>query len=223
MIMYKITLFDCNCPSCCSGVFSCYCDDIDKFEEEWTKLEEDEKVIERFRRSKAGEIVTDFYSDDPKLNIVQEDPEAEVFFESKIEMRQRKVKVYNAYDWETEIFADRYYFHIQYVKFMGEYLRLVKYKLYGVCQRDYLGVANYRKNTCFGNPVLIQHYENKDKKFSDSTDDFRNDTVESIIYYPLGIFDSFEELRAAYEIDRENPFSDEELDLLLTDIPGEAG
>lgn len=38
MIMYKITLFDCNCPSCSSGVFSCYCDDIDKFEEEWTKL-----------------------------------------------------------------------------------------------------------------------------------------------------------------------------------------
>lgn len=221
--MYKITLFDYNCPACWSGTFSCYCDDIDRFEEEWTRLEKDEERIERFRRSKAGEIVTDYYSDDPELNIVQEDPEAKVFYEKKIEMRQRKVKVYNSYNRESEIFADRYQFHIKYVKFQGKYLRLVRYKLYGVCQKDYFGFGNYRRNTCFGNPVLIEHYDNKKKRLSDNTEDFQNDTVESIIYYESGNFDTLEELQAAYETDRENFLSDEELNLLLADIPGEAG
>ena len=56
-MMYKITLYDRNMPSCTSGVYEIYCDDIDEFEKEWTKLETDKLRIERFRKSKAGEIV----------------------------------------------------------------------------------------------------------------------------------------------------------------------
>ena len=71
--MYKITLYDCNLPSCVSGVFSIYCDDIEKFEKDWIQLESDKERIERFRKSKQGEMVTDYYSDSPELNIVQRD------------------------------------------------------------------------------------------------------------------------------------------------------
>ena len=67
--MYKITLFDYNCASCTSGTASFYVDDIDIFEEKWSKLETSPERIERFRRSKNGEVVTDYYSDDEELNI----------------------------------------------------------------------------------------------------------------------------------------------------------
>ena len=75
--MYKITLFDYNCASCTSGTASFYVDDIDIFEEKWSKLETSPERIERFRRSKNGEVVTDYYSDDEELNIVQEDKAAD--------------------------------------------------------------------------------------------------------------------------------------------------
>ena len=76
--MYKITLFDYNCASCTSGTASFYVDDIDIFEEKWSKLETSPERIERFRHSKNGEVVTDYYSDDEELNIVQEDKAADL-------------------------------------------------------------------------------------------------------------------------------------------------
>ena len=85
-VMYKITLFDYNCPSCTSGVYEIYCDDIEEFEKEWTKLETDEFRIERFRKSKAGEMVTDYYSDALELNIVQKDETAELYYEKPVFM-----------------------------------------------------------------------------------------------------------------------------------------
>ena len=42
-----------------------------------------------YLRSKGGEIVTDYYSDDPELNIVQEDKSAEILFEKEIVFRNK--------------------------------------------------------------------------------------------------------------------------------------
>ena len=69
--MYKVTLFDGNTAPYISNTFSVYCDDIDEFEKNWSGMETDEMRKQRFRRSKQGEMVTDYYSDAPELNIVQ--------------------------------------------------------------------------------------------------------------------------------------------------------
>lgn len=45
-VLYKVILWDRNMPSCTSGAFTCFCEDIDAFEQEWIQLEEDEKTIE---------------------------------------------------------------------------------------------------------------------------------------------------------------------------------
>lgn len=69
--MYKISLYDYNCPSCTSGVAEFFADNINKFQEEWFKLEDDKDRKKRFLKSLNGEIITDYYSDSPELNIVR--------------------------------------------------------------------------------------------------------------------------------------------------------
>ena len=71
--MYKITLFDANCPSCTSGVIRYFTDNIQEFKDRWEQLETDEKTKERFNKSLNGEVITDYYSNAPELNIVQKD------------------------------------------------------------------------------------------------------------------------------------------------------
>lgn len=71
-MIYKITLFDANCPSCTSGTASFFTEDIDEFEhnyfsDENVESNQLEAQKQRYFRSKAGEIVTDYYSDDPEL------------------------------------------------------------------------------------------------------------------------------------------------------------
>ncbi len=218
--MYKITLFDYNCPSCTSGVYEIYCDDIEQFEKEWTELETDEMRIDRFRKSKAGEMVTDYYSDDPELNIVQKDETAKIFYKKTVVMCDKDVTVHNGYDWPSDLHIDKSEFHVRYVRLWDRLLRLVKYKLTGISQDDWLGDGNIDV-PCYGNPVLKNN-----RMFcgrSDNTADYSENTIESIVYFPLGSFETEEEMRADYNDMREDFFSAEELDVLLSDIPGDAG
>lgn len=69
--MYKITLFDNNGIGFVSGTFTCFTEDIEDFKNRWFLLEKDEKTKDRFLLSLNGEIVTDYYSDEAELNIVQ--------------------------------------------------------------------------------------------------------------------------------------------------------
>lgn len=217
--MYKITLYDCNLPSCVSGVFSIYCDDIEKFEKDWIQLESDKQRIERFRKSKQGEMVTDYYSDSPELNIVQRDATSEVYYEKTVIMTKKVIDVLNGYRWPVTLFIDKCEFKIRYGLVFGRYLRLVKFHLRGTCQ-DWDGEEK-RDVTCFGNAVL------KNMKtfrgLSRTTEPYSENTIESIAYHPLGSFDSEEDMLKDYNDTRDNFFTDEELSVLFADIPGEAG
>lgn len=218
--MYKITLFDNNLPSFFSGTISIYCDDIDEFEKEWVLLNNCPEEIEKFRRSKAGEIVTDYYSDDESLNIVQQDHQANTFFEKRIELSKRKVVVHNGFDFPMYVYFDKAYLWVRYVYFQGEYLRLVKYKLFGCYIESPILPGSYRAVPCWGNKILKRTIHSNSEEMKNN---FKNDTVESIAYYPLKILDSYEEMKQDYaELEHSFP-SEEEIDILLSDIPGDAG
>ena len=111
--MYKITLFDDNMPSCTSGTVSYYCDDIDKFEKEWIRLEQDESRIERFRRSKAGEMVTDYYCDIPELNIVQKEDMPRTFYERDVYIEDETITLRNGYGSETDYYIHKAHIHLR--------------------------------------------------------------------------------------------------------------
>ena len=69
--MYKITLYDYCCCPICDGTVSFFVDNLEDFEKNWKKClgDRDKERVERFERSKNGEIVVDYYSDDEELNI----------------------------------------------------------------------------------------------------------------------------------------------------------
>lgn len=202
-------------PSCCSGTFSVYCEDIDEFEKEWKKINNFQEQIERFGCSKAGEIITDYYSDDPKLNIVQQDCQAKIVCDKKVDLYEKEIIVHNGYGCPSYVYFARGSFEIKYVSFLKKFYKLVKYKLYGGCVKSIADKNLYFPVHCWGNKILKCSIS-EDNAMNKSQ--FKNDTVESIAYYPLTKTDTWEELK-----NMEASLTDEELDLLLCDIPGEAG
>ena len=218
--MYKVTLYDKNIGSCCSGTFSVFCEDIDKFEKEWIMLNPNKNQIKRFRRSKAGEIVTDYYSDNPELNIVQQDKDDKVLFEKKLKRKGRKAVVHNGYNWPMDVYFDHAIFDIKYIYFQGTYMRLVRYKLCGVYIGNSLFENRFDTVPCWGNEILKSSIHTEDGMNPNA---YANDTVESIAYYPMGTAESEEELKRLFDEDDRKFPNKRQLDRLLRDIPGEAG
>lgn len=105
--MYKVTLFDGNTAPYISNTFSVYCDDIDEFEKNWSEMETDEMRKQRFRRSKQGEMVTDYHSDAPELNIVQKDENAKTLIERTIIIRNQEVRLTNEYQHTASLFFEK--------------------------------------------------------------------------------------------------------------------
>ena len=219
--MYKVTLFDQNCPSCCSGTASFYCDNIDEFEREWIKYVRNESQLERFRRSKNGECVTDYYSDDPELDVVQFDGEAIIYHELEECFDDLELEIHNSYMWPAKYFFKKFIVSTRFAEFKGQFLELAKYRAEGTCMENWLGKKKYCKATCWGNSVL--NHEIAFWEDSDETEDYADDLIESFVYFKVRRFDTKEEMNKAFEERKENGYEYVELDRLMMDIPGEAG
>lgn len=220
--MYKITLFDYNCPSCTSMTVNFFCDNIDIFEEKWTKLERDEARIERFKQSKAGELVTDFYQTDcdEELNIVQEDKDAEILHEKHLTYHNKILKLINSYWCESKYPVRDIDVHIRYIKFQDEYIKTASFVAKGICTYSLFDDRKYSKVTCFGNPILSATYGKNSPPASNRRSDFDEDTVESFVYIPIKTFDTLKQMQHDFDSNR---LSTRQRCLLFHDIPGEAG
>ena len=218
--MYKITLFDYNCTTYTSGVAVYYTQDIEDFTEKWLKLEGDDNRKDRFMRSKNGEIVTDYYSDDPELNIVQKDDSCVIYHDKSIEIKDRWITLYNGYNWPSNLHFAELKVNIQYIKYHGEHLKIATYTAEGVCTENDFGLnedAKYHNTHCYGNPVLIN--DESGYQSSSNTNEFSN-TIEFIAYLCINTFNNLDELNDDYN---NKGISEEELQVLLSDIVGDAG
>ena len=225
--MFKITLYDNNCSPICDGVTRFFTDSIEDFENNWEPYASKEQ-LERFRRSKAGEIVTDYYSENPKLNIVQEDNKAEILFEKEIVFEDKQFTLLNAYGCESKIYAAKTVISYKGIKFLDEYYLIGKYQMYGVCENDiFKGDDDYITVRVWGNPVInvkVQEketwYEASDgrKFYSYKKEDFKEDYLETYCYVTVGCYTEKELFEAETVL-----ASDEMMICLLRDIPGEAG
>ena len=183
-------------------------------------METDEMRKQRFRRSKQGEMVTDYHSDAPELNIVQKDENAKTLIERTIIIRNQEVRLTNEYQHTASLFFEKGEFHIRYMKMWDQYISLVRYKLTGA-SRENIYIEGRQRVLCFGNPVLKVH--NVFKGYSDNISDFSRNTVESIAYYLFEVFETEEEMKKRAMSPEQGYFSEEDLDMLLSDIPGESG
>ena len=215
--MYKVTLWDMNIPSCCSGTISVYVDDINDFQNNWTKLERDEGARERFQRSLGGELVTDYYGTDhdEDLNIVQKDDNAVVFAEGSIEMNDKWFEILNGYNWPVKIHVDNADIGIRFVKYGNKFMKLGKFSLKGVC----MDFGGYRELTICGNPFFnYEQLAEYNRYVENKIEDFSNDSYESFVWYELAEYDSLEDIMA-----EELLITDDEFQLLFADLAGEAG
>jgi len=139
MNMYQIQLYDHNCSPICDGVIRFFTDDLAFFEKNWIPLMKgtDDARVKRYEKSKAGEIVTDYYSDDPKLNIVQEKNVDIIAERTYTETDVAKI-IQNVYGFSSTYHMDCITYHIRYVRNVSddELLKLCRYDITGICYDD---------------------------------------------------------------------------------------
>ena len=223
--LYKVTLGDMNAPSCCSGVVRVYTKNINHFKREWMQLEQDDAVKERFNKSLNGEIVTDYYSDSPDLNIVQFDSNCVIHSEKEHILRKKEVELFNSYECARTVIINTMYIKRMYVEYNGQFLRLEKFKIKGIAQYNTHCFSEEDKDKkytdirCYGNPFLKHNRANDKFYYSNNLADF-SDEIKSICYYCTDVFDSLEAMEEDMKL---NTVDDTALQIMLEDIPGEAG
>lgn len=133
--MYKITLYDQNCSPICDGTTFWFVEDLKGFEKRWLPLQCRINIdtVERYYQSKFGAIVTDYYSTDATLNIVQP-VECEILQEKEFEYTDKEVKLKNAYGCETKILFDKLKIVLRVQKCNEKYYLVGQYLGYG-CRR----------------------------------------------------------------------------------------
>lgn len=143
-MIYKITLFDANCPSCTSGTASFFTEDIDEFEhnyfsDENVESNQLEAQKQRYFRSKAGEIVTDYYSDAPELNIFQYAEYGTIEKRKTFHYKDKIFELHNGYLIPCPIYAAEAIVELAQIAFKknpdeeGEKYLVARYSLSGVC------------------------------------------------------------------------------------------
>lgn len=228
MLMYKVTLYDMNCSPVSDGVAIFFTEDINHFEQNWAPLcikTGDNERVERFLRSKKGEIVSDYYSDDSELNIVQEDPDAEVLYEKHFTLRDVTFFATNAYGWYQQYHVDHWDCVFRWIRFRKDFFCVFQYKAYGVCRID---GEKLRDVNCYGNPVLINTKEfvvefDRGIPIIDhplSYSDFAENSIETFCWLTGRCFITKEEVDADF---KSFGITEDVMDRMFWDVIGEAG
>lgn len=224
--MYQITLYDdCSNPIA-DGTVSYYVDSLEEFEEKWVPYAEKnmKERLKRYYRSKAGEIVTDYYSDSEKLNIVQQDEHAEILEEKSFEEKELDITLSNVYWCTTDFHIADLKYVIRKIKYNGKYLLVTKYDIKGIYRKKefpdgtgyYCDTAEFCGNAiCEVNLTPNFDCETMRNKYT-TADAFLEDTIKCFVWIPIAESEKEEELQI-----RRLPM--QELEWLLRDIPGEAG
>lgn len=230
--MYKIVLYDQCCSPICDGTTFWFVEDLEEFEKHWVPLaiKMNTSQVDRYYRSKFGEIITDYYSDDEDLNIVQK-VDSEVLEEKVFEYLDREVELINTYGCTSKILFNKLKIMLRVLR-CNEKLYLVgQYEGYGCCRTEpnynrwYDIEVKYQQMNFWGNPIAeyTKRYINwEDLNKTDAYKDFytndkdfyKDEQIKTFVWIPI------KEVDSSYKIEE---LSDDELTLLLRDIVGEAG
>lgn len=227
--MYKITLYDYNCSPIADGVTSFFVDEIEEFEKHWLEerfVEKERK--ERYLRSKNGEIVTDYHTNNEEYNIVQKD-KTMILSERQYLFFDKVYRLSNFYGDKSYIYAKHGTIQLRYIKFKNKYYLIGKYCLKGVCrEQDLIGVEN-RWVTCstYGNPIFKEKHTKIDiwtdregqRRRDYSTDKFEEDEIETYCWVTIGVYDK----KNDFNMENLKTLPDNMVEILMQDIPGEAG
>lgn len=226
--MYKLTFWDCNIQSCRSGTVSVFVDSLEEFEKCWipkmVKHKESESV-ERYFKSKKGELITDYYKtdNDEELNIVQEDRLAKVLRHRNYVRKNTSVNITNGYGYSLKYYFKELKLHIRYIKYNGGYYKVASFDATGGCYK----FDGYNQLKNWGNPFIqinndniYYHLSPADRK-NVSKVIYEKDRANLFVWRMLKQYNSLDDLlEDAKESKR---LTNDELDSLLSDLPGEEG
>lgn len=230
--MFKITLYDQNCSSICDGTAFWFVEDLEEFEKKWLPLQAriDVSTIERYYKSKFGEIITDYYSDDSSLNIVQS-VDCEILEEKEINYTDKEVELFNTYGCRTVVLFDRLKIKLMVVHSDNKYYLVGQYCGEG-CRRVgsfynvwYKTDVKYEQMNFYGN--LVAEYISRDINWDDwdkddaykyfytnDKDFYKHERVETFVWIPIKKVDKNYKISDITVVD---------LAVLMRDIVGEAG
>lgn len=202
--LYMIQLMDYNCPTCCSGVTQVFAEDIEQFAQNYQCAEKNKSRIERFLRSKEGEIVTDYYSDDPALNIVQK-LDVHDYGCVKISRQNVELRVLNGYGFEAEYFFEELVCMVRWIRIQDKFYKLVKPAGKKGLNKNFISINDsWVEIIIFGNPFWLSQEE----------------ILESYVWQVAEIFEEEEAMRA----DMKNEWlTKRQISNVFADLPGEAG
>ena len=81
-----------------------------------------------------GEVITDYYSDDENLNIVQMDSNSKVIDEVEYEKTNFDIDLYNAYNCSSKYYIFSLKYKLRKIAFKGDYYIIAKYKITGIAE-----------------------------------------------------------------------------------------
>lgn len=230
--MYKITLYDHNLSPICDGTAFWFVEDLSAFEEKWLPLqcEHDVSTVEKYYRSKFGEIISDWYSDIADLNIVQK-ADSKIISKLDYTYKNKEIVLENIYGFETKLEFDELKIKLRFLRYADDYFLVGQYHGKG-CKRSnptwnrwYNKEVKYSKMYFFGNPVATYkardiNWDDMDKDdcykdfYTNDKDFYKHDEVETFVWIPIKKVDE------QYKIKR---LTKEELAILMMDIVGESG
>ena len=232
MKMYKIELYDECCSPIADGTESYFVDDIDDFEEKWIPLvkERNPEKVDRYFKSKGGEIISDYWCDSEELNIYQEDNGARIIDEQDFEEVDFDITLTNVYDWPSNYHIQKLSYNIRKIVFKNKYYLVAKYHIKGIyrydeyCDRWSDTIYHLVQADYFGNPICIlnmaklygfdKRRPEEEMSVSNKPDNFLNDAIDCFVWLPIAYCDENTQIHR---------LSENELAIMLRDIPGEGG
>ena len=196
-----------------------YMEDASKLYDLWKSNEENEERMERMRYALRGEKIADLglhYEEAPLVAEV----ELQVGAKQDFSMERSWVVLHNTKGHESKYYVASLTAKIRWAVCEGKYLKLGSFVATGICKENTYGEGGFEQVTCYGNPVLSHYSSSIVPLVSDFEDEFSREKITMLGYKVLTEFASVEEVNADLAKKR---LTDEEVETLLHDIPGELG
>lgn len=173
-MVYKLTFFDNVSVPFCSFTIPFFTEDPESFEQcyfyrsaagpdgKQVQTLWDEVKYQNYQKSKNGEMIADYYSNIPELNIFQYDETAKIQLLKEITLKDQELTLYNVYKWPGHFYVRDGWIQLATVKFKEKYHLIGKYHLSGLCQEPSFventdGDYGYWQFFTWGNPIFYQH------------------------------------------------------------------
>lgn len=213
--MYELIFWDSGMGELFGVMMTCYVDDIWEFTQEWSKQIEDKERVRKFLLALEGvpvqgNILTgterqevkekDFLLEEHLDGVfLLEDPEAKILQQRVIELKDFCFRMEEAVAVSVEFKIKYMQMQIRYVRYNEECLRLMSYYAQGIakCETGTDGQKWYRRLSKIKNSLVKQ----KGKLcpvFSREFEDFTEETIELLAWYPMGYAETPEELQERY-------------------------